>query len=87
VVLWPASVKGVPDTTLKGAPTDADPEIVPPLVFETVKLCSAKLPTVTVPKLTEPAGLTANSERETALAMFEHGLSLPAASIALTATL
>jgi len=87
VLPWPARVKGVPDTMLKGAPTVALPEIVPPLVFDTVKLCSTKLPRATVPKLTEPVGLTPNSARETALATFEHGLSAPAASIALTATL
>jgi hypothetical protein len=83
----PLSVKGLPDTMLKGAPTAAAPAIVPPAVFDTVKVCSAKLPMPTLPKFTEPVGLTANSARATPLAVSEHALSLPPRSTALTATL
>src|SRR4030095_4383971 len=36
----PLSVNGLPDTMLKGAPTAAAPAIVPPAVFDTVKVCS-----------------------------------------------
>src|SRR5262245_33479642 len=59
----PLSVKELPDTMLKGAPTAAAPVIVPPAVFDTVKVCSAKLPMPTLPKFTVPVGLTANSAR------------------------
>ncbi|PYM39344.1 MAG: hypothetical protein DME12_19280 [Candidatus Rokuibacteriota bacterium] len=34
----PARLKGLPETTLKGAETDTPPEIVPPTVFDTVKV-------------------------------------------------
>jgi len=70
----PLRVNGLPDTMLKGATTDADPEIVPPPVFDTVKVCSAKLPRFTLPKFTVPVGLTAKSARATALAMLEQAL-------------
>jgi hypothetical protein len=72
---------------LKGATTDADPEIGPPPVFDTVKVRSAKLPRLTFPKFTAPVGLTAKSARATALAMLEQALRLPAASTADTAAL
>jgi len=65
---------GLPDAILKGAATDADPETVPPPVFDTVKVCSAKLPRFTLPKFTVPVGLTANSARAMALAMLEQEL-------------
>src|SRR5256712_13226643 len=67
-------VNGLPDAILKGAATDADPETVPPPVFDTVKVCSAKLPRFTLPKVTVPVGLTANSARAMALAMLEQEL-------------
>jgi len=70
----PLRVNGLPDTILKGAATDVDPEIVPPPVFDTVKVCSAKLPRFTLPKFTAPVGLTAKSARATALAMPEQEL-------------
>jgi hypothetical protein len=83
----PLSVKGLPDTMLKGGPTAAAPAIVPPAVFDTVKVCSAKLPMPTLPKFTEPVGLTANSARATPLAAPEHALSPPPRFTAPTATL
>lgn len=83
----PLRVNGLPDTTLKGAATAALPEIVPPPVFETVKTWSAKLPTLTLPKFTVPVGLTANSDRATALATLEQALCKPIESTAVTATL
>jgi len=70
----PPRVNGLPDTTLKGAATDADPETVSPPVFDTVRVCSAKLPRFTLPKFTAPVGLTAKSARATALAMLEQEL-------------
>ena len=91
VTVWlaptPPRVKGLPDTMLKGAEVDAAPETVPPPVFETVKTWSAKRPIVTLPKLTVPVGLTAKSDRATALATLEQALRLPAESTAVTATL
>jgi len=78
VTVWlaptPPRVKRLPDTMLKGAEVDAAPETVPPPVFETVKTWSAKLPTVTLPKFTVPAGLRAKSDRATALATLEQAL-------------
>src|SRR5262245_41338391 len=82
-----ASVNGDPDTTVNGAPTDTVPESDGPPVFETVSVCSAKLPRLTAPKFTVPVGLTANSARATALATPEHPLSLPDVSTAVTPTL
>jgi hypothetical protein len=59
---------------------------VAPAVLDTVYVCSAKLPRFTLPKFTEPLGLTAKSLRATALAAGEHGLWLPLVSTALTDT-
>jgi len=74
IVPVPASVKGLPDTTLNGAATDTAPESAPPPVFVRVKVRSADAPRLTVPKLTVPVGLTAKSDRATALAILEHAL-------------
>jgi len=83
----PARVKGLPETTLKGAEAATAPETVPPTAFCTVTVCSAKLPRFTLPKSTVPVGLTANSLRATSLATgVEQALSLPLASIAVTET-
>jgi hypothetical protein len=79
-------LNGVPDTIEKGALTDTAPDTVPPLVFETVNILSTKLPTATLPKLTEPVGLTENSARARAFATLEHELSFPVESTAVTAT-
>src|SRR5438093_459200 len=82
----PTRLNEPPDTTLKGAGTNADPETVPPPVFCTVKVRSAKPPTVTVPKSTVAVGLTLNSIRATALNAVIHALSLPFVSTAVTET-
>jgi len=72
----------------KGAEADTFPDTVPPPVFDTVKTRSAKLPTLTLPKLTVPVGLAAKSIRATALARgVAQALSLPLASTAVTETL
>jgi len=70
----PPRVNGLPDTMRKGAATDADPETVPPPVFDTVKVFSAKLPRFTLPKFTVPIGLTTKSARATPLATLEQRL-------------
>jgi len=46
-----------------------------------------ELPIVTLPKLTVPVGVTAESPRATALATAEHALSFPSVSTAATETL
>jgi len=82
----PVRVNEPPDTTLKGALTDAVPVTVPPRVFWIVKVCVAELPTGTPPKLTVPAGVTEKSICAVALALVEQALWLPAESTAVTAT-
>ena len=61
VTVWvapaPLSVNGLPDTMRKGATVDTAPEIAPARVLCTVKVRSAKLPTLTLPKLALPVGL------------------------------
>src|SRR5207244_10843159 len=71
----PTRVNALPDTMLKGAEVDTVPETVPPPVFDTDKVRSAKLPRFTLPKFTVPVGLTANSIRATALAGVAQALS------------
>ena len=92
VTVWvapvPTRLNGLPDTILNGAEADAAPETVPPAVFCTVNVRSAKPPRITVPKLTMPVGLTANSNRATALSTgLAQALSLPLVSTAVTETL
>jgi hypothetical protein len=82
----PTSVKGLPETMLNGAPTEAVPVTVLVRVLVTVKVWVAELPTVTLPKLTVPLGVTPISSAATALATAEHALSLPLESTAVTAT-
>jgi hypothetical protein len=82
----PTRVKGLPETMLKGCEVEAVPETVPPRLFCTVKVRSAKLPTATAPKCPEPLGLTDNRFCATALADIEQALSLPNLSTATTAT-
>jgi hypothetical protein len=72
---------GLPETIVKGlmpfpdgVPTAAPPERVPPAVFNSVKVRSAKLPRATGPKLTGPVGFTEKSARACALATVEQGL-------------
>jgi len=84
----PTRENGLPDTILNGAEADTAPETVPPAVFCTVKVRSAKPPRITVPKFTIPAGFTANSNRATALSTgLAQALSLPLESTAVTETL
>jgi hypothetical protein len=83
----PTRVNGLPETMLKGAPTDAVPVTVPVRVFATVRVWVAELPMVTLPKFTVPVGVTPISSAATALATGEHALWLPPVSIAVTATL
>jgi hypothetical protein len=84
VTVWmapnPASVKTLPDTTLKGAEVDTVPEMAPPRVFDTLKVCVATLPMVTLPNATVPVGLTPYPVCATALAAGEQALSLPLVS-------
>ena len=82
----PLTENGLPDLIVNGAATETAPETVPPPVFVTVKVRSAKVPRFTSPNVTVPVGLTAKSGRATALATIEQALSLPAVSTAVTAT-
>jgi len=82
----PESVKGLPETMVNGSVTAAAPDTVPADVLETVKVRSAELPRLTLPKFTVPLGLTSKPARAAALAVGEHALSLPLVSIAVTAT-
>jgi hypothetical protein len=85
----PTSVKGLPETILKGAETDAVPVTVPVRVLVTVKVLVAELLTATLPKSTVGGvvGVTPISIAATALATTEHALWLPLVSTAVTATL
>jgi hypothetical protein len=80
------SVKGLPESMLKGAGTEAVPVMVPVPVLRTVKVRVAELPMVTMPKLTGPVGVTAESPSATALATAEHSLSFPSLSTVVTET-
>jgi hypothetical protein len=82
----PARLKGLPDTTLNGAPTEAAPVTVPPRVFVTVNSCVVVPPTLTLPKLAVAVGVTPNIAPATALVTFEHALSSPRRLSAVTAT-
>src|SRR5262245_66077512 len=82
----PESVKGLPETTVNGGVTAAVPDMVPADVLEIVKVRSAELPRLTLPKFTVPLGLTSKAARAAALAVGEQALSLPLVSIAVTAT-
>jgi len=57
----PTSVKGLPETMLNGAPTEAVPVMVPVRVLWTVNVCVAELPMLTLPNGTVPVGVTAKS--------------------------
>ena len=83
----PTKVKGLPETMLKGAGTEAVPVTVPVRVLWMVKVWVAEFSMVTVPKLTGPVGVTAISGCATTLAMAEHALSLPSPYTAVTETL
>jgi len=83
----PMRVKGLPETMLKGADTEAVPVTVPVRVLWTVKVWVAELPMLTLPKFTVAVGVTAISTLATALAGAEQALSLPLVSSAVIATL
>ena len=83
----PTRVKGLPETMLNGAPTEAVPVIVPLRVLCTVNVWVAELPMLTLPNATVVVGVTAMSTWATPLATAEHALSLPLVSTAVTATL
>jgi hypothetical protein len=90
VTVWavfsPTTVKGLPDTMLKGAGTDAVPDTVPPPVFCTVNERSATLLRFTLPKFVVLVGLIENVPRAAALATDEQALSIPPESTAVIAT-
>jgi hypothetical protein len=79
------SVKGLPETTLKGAEADTLPETEPVLFRDTVNVRSAELPTLTVAKSVVPVGVTPMLGCAAALATAEHGLSAPLVFTAVTA--
>jgi hypothetical protein len=91
VTVWvapvPVRVKGLPETMLNGAATEAVPVTVPVRVPWIVKVCVAELPIVTLPKLTVVVGVTVKPACATALAAGEHALSMPPVSTAVTDTL
>jgi hypothetical protein len=86
VVFSPTMVKGLPDTMLYGAETEAVPDTVPPTMFCTVKVRSAEAPRFTLPKFVVPVGLTAKMLRAVALTADVQALSMPPASTAVIAT-
>jgi hypothetical protein len=77
-----ASEKLPPDTTVNGAPTLTEPEMLAMLVFCTVKLRSAVLPTATSPKLVAVVGVTEMPAWAAPLTEVVHPLSLPTVSTA-----
>jgi len=81
----PTRLNEPPDTTLNGADVVALPDTVPPPVFCTVKVWSAVVPMLTLPKSTVPLGVTEKSLRATALPTGEQALSAPLESTAVTA--
>src|SRR5262249_34276086 len=54
----PTRVKGLPETMLNGAATEAVPVTVPVRVLVTVRVCVAEVPMLTFPKLTVVVGAT-----------------------------
>ena len=54
----PVRVKGLPETMLKGAPTEAEPVTVPERVFWIVNVWVAEVPILMLPKPTVPVGDT-----------------------------
>jgi hypothetical protein len=83
----PRSVKGLPESMLKGAGTEAVTMMVLVLVLRTMKVRVAEVSMVTAPKLTGPVGVTAISGWATALATGEHALSFPSLCTAVMETL
>jgi hypothetical protein len=85
----PTRVKGLPETMLNGAGTEAAPVTVPVRRFWTVKLWVAELPMLTLPKFTVGGvvGVTEIWTAAMALAGEAQALSLPLLSKAVTETL
>jgi hypothetical protein len=79
-----ASVNELPDRMLYGAATLAVPDRLVGLVLCSVKVRSAVLPTVTLPKLMVVEGLTVKSGWARPLADVVHALSFPEVSTAVT---
>jgi hypothetical protein len=86
VVFSPTRVKGLPDTMLYGADTEAVPDTVPPTMFCTVKVRSTEVSRFTLPKFVVPVGLTEEALRATALTAGVQALCMPPASTAVSAT-
>src|SRR5262249_29435051 len=90
VTVWvaPAALrlKGLPETMVNAAGTDAVP-ITPARLLWTVKLCSAKLPRLTLPKATVVVGVTLMSGIAVALATPHHPLVFPPACAGATGAL
>jgi len=82
----PTRENGLPATMRKGPEVDAAPETVPPPVFDTVNVRSAKPPRFTSSKSTVAVGLTPKWIRATPLAESEQALSAPLEFSAVTAT-
>src|SRR6266850_7627230 len=78
----PTRVKGLPETMLKGAGTEAVPVTVPVRVLVTMKVWVAEVPMLMLPKFTVVVGATVTSTAAAALAAAEQELSLPAMSSA-----
>jgi len=83
----PTRMKGLPESTLKGGRTETAPVMVPLPVLCIVNVRVAEPPIATLPKLTVPMGVIANSVRATALASTEHALSVPSEFTAVIETL
>jgi hypothetical protein len=81
-----ASVKGLPETIVKGAGTEAVP-VTLARVLVTVNVWVAELPMLTLPKGTVVVGVAPMGACAAALAMDEHTLALPLVSTAATWTL
>jgi hypothetical protein len=82
----PTSEKVPPETMLNGEPTLTATAMLAEPGFCTVKTRSTVLLTATLPKVVVPVGVTVKSGCATPLAEFEHPLSLPALSTAVTRT-
>ena len=80
--------KGLPDRIVNGAGTDAVP-LTPSRLAVTWKVCSAKLPMLTLPKATVVVGVTVISGAAglAEVTTAEHALGLPPVSTATTETL
>ena len=78
-------LKGLPDRIVNGAATDAVP-LTPSRLAVTWKVCSVKLPMLTLPKATVVVGVAAISGFARALTGVVHALAFPPVSTATTET-